>query len=121
MVGGGVVIVGIVKDGGGMVGGGDVGGGLVGGDMVGGGPVGGTEKSGKVGKVKGGKSGGVVWAPADDSVSPAVPAHTATTNAMRRFQTCTPTSRSAPTRVDRNVASGGGPSGPWQVKSLPVD
>lgn len=120
MVGGG--IVGMVKVGKVTVDGGvvvtDVDGGMVGGGVVVTlvGNVGKVEKSGKSGK-PGMPVGGVwlgldgmvvgmvggtdvdVWALADDIISPALPAPTATSTATRRFQTCIPTSRFVPTRA----------------------
>ena len=140
IVGGGVVIVGMVNVGGGMVGGGEVDGGLVGGGIVGGGLVlGMVGKSGKVGNV--GKSGnpgrsegagldvpgvpagmvagtegsvvGGVWAFAPDIISPALPAATAPSTATRRFQTCTPTSPSAPSKGRPQPTTGAGTPGTY--------
>lgn len=116
IVGGGIVgmvKVGTVKVGGGIVGG------LVGGGMVGGGLVLGTVNVGNVGKV--GKpgmvepsgratppppgmvagtdvGGGDVWAFAPDIINQALPPATAASIATRRFQACTPASRSAPSK-----------------------
>jgi hypothetical protein len=126
IVGGGVVIVGMVNVGSGIVGGGEMVVGLVGGGIVGGGVVLGTVNVGNVGNVgKVGKSEmsevtgldvpgdeagmvagtvvagtdvGGVCAFAPDIISHALPPVTATSIATRRFQTCTPTSRSAPSK-----------------------
>lgn len=114
---GGTGTVGMVNVGGGIVGGGVVVGKLVGG-IGGGGVVLGTVNVGNVGNVgkvgnpgmsepdgdglegmvAGTDVGGDVWAFAPDVISHAVPPVTATSIATRRFQTCTPTSRSAPSK-----------------------
>ena len=113
MVGGG--IVGMVNVGNVTVDGGvvvtDVDGGMVGGGVVVTlvGNVGKSGKSGKSGKpgmpVGGGLDGMVggtdvdVWALADDIISPALPAPTATSTATRRFQICIP---DLPFRTDKS-------------------
>ena len=120
MVGGG--IVGMVKVGKVTVDGGvvvtDVDGGMVGGGVVvtlvgNVGNVGKSGKSGKPGRLVGAWMAGEppvegmlaegtdvdVWALADDIISPALPAPTATSTTTRRFQTCIP---DLPFRTDKS-------------------